>query len=138
MNKEEVIKKLICQYPNAEVLRSRHPKISHLLEGEFSEDPFNVYESPAGIVVSRRLRQGEAKDPTVGIITPGKYEFPTGSNIETMTFLQGDGCLDAKVNESLTYTLRNEGERIIAPAGATLKLAALSDVFYICFYRPKK
>ena len=94
-------------------MRYENPEISDLLFGEFADGPFNVYEFPTGIVVSRRLIQAAEKDPTVGIITPGKYEFNTEGNSETMIVL--DGCLFAGVNNGPVSTLQKYGS-IIAPA----------------------
>jgi len=147
MNKfdtEEVIKKLLDKYPNASILREKNFEVSSFLKGEFAEGEYNVYESPriiyefpTGVVVSRRLIQGKEKDPTIGIITPGIYEFNTGGNTETMTVLEGR--LLAKVNEGPTCVLDNKHvSSTTAPEGTTLKLAALEDVFYLCRYKPKK
>ena len=134
MNKEDVIQKLVNQYPTAAVLRSKNPELSDLLTGEFA-DGYTPYEFKEGIVVSRRLLQGKEKDPTVGIITPGKYEFNTGGNTETMTVLEG--YLVAGVNDLKKSTLQKYGS-IIAPSGTTLKFETLQYTFYFCQYFPKK
>ncbi|MBW3022524.1 DUF1255 family protein [Candidatus Woesearchaeota archaeon] len=135
MYAKEAEMKLLGKYPNASTLRKLHPEISDLLLGHFSEDPCNVYPQGEGVVVSRRLIQRRAKSPTIGVITPGKYEFGTGENTETMIVL--DGCLLAGVSDGPISTLQKYGS-IIAPAWSKLKLATLEDVFYLCQYKPKK
>jgi len=131
------------RWPTANYLRREFPYMGDNfrgnLRGDFATDSFgrkdfNVYEQ--GKVVSRTLIQSPpGKNPTVGVILPGNYSFPTGNNTETLTIL--DGELEASVNEGPCSILKRDGT-IIAPAGTNLHLAAHYDpVFYICRYEPK-
>jgi uncharacterized protein YaiE (UPF0345 family) len=134
-SKEEIIDKLLDEYPTAKILRRKEKGLSDLLQGEFNEK-INVYKFPKGrFVVSRPLINGLEKDSTVGIIMPGKYDFNTGENTETMTVLSG--ILQANVGRSSESELYRYGS-IIAPAGSTLHLLALTHVYYLCQYKPKK
>jgi uncharacterized protein YaiE (UPF0345 family) len=141
MDKHDLIVQLSKRWPNAEALRKEFSGLRALLQGEFATDKFNVYERPYsenGIVVSWPLNQGLVKNPTVGIIAPGKYSFETGENIETMTILEG--MLYAKSDGTRWSELEKYGS-IMAPAGAILSLEVeLRDfpVFYLCQYKPKK
>jgi uncharacterized protein YaiE (UPF0345 family) len=130
------------RWPTAEDLRKEFPYMDFLLTGRFAEDAmeaplFNVYEN--GNVVSRELMHSKhKKNPTIGVILPGSYAFPTGNNTETLTVL--DGVLEASVNNGGLWSLLNRDGTIVAPAGATLNLQvdkASSPVFYICRYAPK-
>jgi uncharacterized protein YaiE (UPF0345 family) len=98
---------------------------------------FNVYEN--GRVVSRTLIQSPAgKNPTVGVILPGAYAFPTGSNTETLTVLQGE--LEASVDTGPVSRLQRDGT-IVAPSGTVLGLTVRKDwapCFYICRYTPRE
>lgn len=135
-SKDGAIKILSEKWPTAEALRKAHPDISHLLEGEFVQDKFNVYEFPSGLVVSRPLNQGLIINPTIGLVLPGSYEFHTGNNTEIMTVLEGK-FKSARVNEDLEVVLQKY-ESITAPSGTTLKLTTITLVFYLCQYKPKK
>ncbi|MBI2129860.1 DUF1255 family protein [Candidatus Woesearchaeota archaeon] len=134
MNKKEAIRKLLDKYPNASVLRKENPEISDLLSGEFAVEPPNACEFPTGIIVSRRLVKLLEHDSTVGVITPGRYEFSILGNRATMIVL--NGRLFASVNDGPESTLQKYGS-IIAPAHTTLNLAVLDYVFYICQYKPE-
>lgn len=138
---------LFKRWPTAEDLRKEFPYMGDSLNGYFGLDSamdkenmpkFNVYEQ--GRVVSRDLVQLEIppkKHPTVGIILPGEYNFPTGNNTETLTVL--DGELEACVSKGFYSLLRRDGT-IVAPAGTTLNLRvdnATRSCFYICRYTPK-
>ena len=141
---------LFERWPRADDLRKEFPYMGNSLDGYFAVDPvidddnvpcFNVYEQ--GRVVSRTLVQSQdpkAKNPTVGVILPGSYAFPTGNNTETLTVLQGE--LEASVtfdSHGPVSELQRDGT-IIAPAGTTLGLKIKEDrmpVFYICRYQPK-
>jgi uncharacterized protein YaiE (UPF0345 family) len=88
-------------------------------------------------VVSRTLIQHATKDPTVGVILPGAYAFPTGGNTETLTVLEGE--LEAAVDNGPFSRLQRDGT-IVAPAGTTLSLKVGKEwmpCFYICRYTPK-
>jgi len=120
-------------------LRNDFPYMGESLRGEFlgytcGQPKFNVYEN--GNVVSRELVQTpNVKNPTVGVILPGIYHFPTGNNTETLTVLEGG--LDACVNDGPTSILTRDGT-IVAPAGTTLNLRVPGEpCFYICRYQLK-
>jgi uncharacterized protein YaiE (UPF0345 family) len=148
MNKDEAIDMLCRAAPSASVLRKEYSELSDLLQGEFFgsdvEEPkpqFNVYPFPNdGLVVSRRLFQGLEKDPTVGLIFPGDYEFPTGKYTEIMKVLCGR-LLAGKNDEPLSIIER--GQKIEAPAGSVLKLKVERTlvhggaVLYLCQYKPQ-
>lgn len=135
-NKDGTIGILSKKWPTAEDLRKAHPDISHLLEGEFVTDKFNVYEFPSGLVVSRPLDQGLIINPTVGLVLPGSYEFNTGNNTETMTVIEGK-FRSARINEGPEVVLQKY-ESITAPSGTKLKLSTITLVFYLCQYKPKE
>ena len=134
---------LFASWKTADDLRKAFPYIGDLLEGEFGLDgsgqpKFNVYEN--GRVVSRNLVQFAVppiKNPTVGIILPGRYEFPTGDNTETLTILEGN--LEAFVDRGPISILKRYGT-IVAPAGTILNLRVQTHdpVFYVCIYTPRK
>jgi len=140
---------LMDRWENAEQLRKEFPGLCDLLEGEFEPNKlenFNVYESSSGLVVSRRLYSFSVdstmqriergiKPSTIGIITPGHYQFDTGKNRETMTVLEGR--LIASVGVKPASILQLYGS-IIAPAGKTLNLENADNVFYLCQYKQMK
>ena len=129
------------RWRDPEDLRREFPYMADSLGGGFATDSFgkkefNVYEG--GKVVSRTLIQFAArKNPTVGVILPGAYAFPTGNNAETLTVLEGE--LEAAVDNGPFSRLKRDGA-IIAPAGTTLSLKVGKEwmpCFYICRYEPK-
>jgi uncharacterized protein YaiE (UPF0345 family) len=140
VDKDYVKKLLSDRWPTAEDLRKEFPGLKALLQGEFEEGKFNTYIQEPGVVVSRPLNQGITKNPTIGIIWPGKYSFETGENIETMTVLDGgDGGMNARVPKSSFdwIKLKRYGS-IMVPAGDTLELDVIdSFVYYLCQYKPK-
>lgn len=145
--KAETERVLYKRWPMAIDLREEFPYMGDLIKGQFAgvgslEPKFNVYLNWA--VVSRNLVHStdrSKKYPTVGIIIPGEYRFPTGDNTEILTVL--DGELEASVTGDVskmgpTSTLRRDGT-IVAPAGTTLNLRVKNNRpgFYICRYIPK-
>jgi uncharacterized protein YaiE (UPF0345 family) len=97
---------------------------------EHGDDKFKVYGD--GRVVSRELVQTQrGKNPTVGIILPGRYNFNTDGNIEIITVL--DGLLEASVNSGPVSRLRRDGA-IIVPARTTFHLETMAPVFYLRRY----
>lgn len=136
---------LFERWHNADDLRRAFPYMGDSLRGNFETTDmgkikFNVYEQ--GRVVSRTLIQSPTgKQPTVGVILPGDYVFPTGNNTETLTVLEGEleaGVTSDKIGP--VSRLQRDGT-IVAPAGTTLDLKVRADwmpVFYICRYAPKQ
>lgn len=136
---------LFERWPSADALKREFPHMGNLLRGIFNTDSsgnptFNVYEQ--GRVVSRELYQSSLKrNPTVGVILPGEYQFGTGSNFETMTVLDGqlDAAITFKSCPGPASRLRRDGT-IVAPADTTLSLKVDADwapCFYICRYTPR-
>jgi len=150
MNKQEAIEKFIQRWPNATKLRREFATLVDFLQGEFEKEEFNFYPSETeseGAVISRPLEQGLAKNPTVGIIFPGKYSFEIGnfgrpdveSYNEMLTVL--DGELTAEICAlhlpgHPTSKLQKYGS-IISPVYTTLILATPEEAAYLCQYIPK-
>lgn len=138
--KENSKRILAERWPSDDDLRREFAYMGQSLDGYFADEEsgepkFNVYEQ--GRVVSRELVQNiGVKNPTVGVILPGEYYFPTGNNTETLTVL--DGELEACVSKGFYSLLRRDGT-IVAPAETTLNLRvdASCPCFYICRYEPK-
>ena len=135
---------LFGAWQTAEDLRNSFPHMIDSLRGEFQSDikhqpVFHVYEN--GQVASRTLLQtAKGKNPTVGVILPGSYSFPTGDNKETLTVL--DGELEASVNNGPRSVLRRDGT-IVASSDTLLHLEVrqFGDAgccFYVCRYTPRQ
>ena len=141
---------LMDRWENAEQLRKEFPGLCDLLEGEFEPNKlenFNVYESSSGLVVSRRLIPysftGIAKKDgiipsTIGLITPGSYNFNTGKNRETMTVLEGRLIASSTVKELQSSSILQPYSSIIAPAETTLNFETAHNIFYLCQYKQMK
>jgi len=137
----EAIDKFNKEYPSADAFMAKNPGIVYY--GEFKEGPCNqyvfprtVFENAMGIVVSRELVQGLEKNPTVGLITPGIYEFDTGEYMETMVILEGGLSVkgDLFSNEYVHRDKSEPSKQIVAPPHSKLQLATLEEVFYFCKY----
>ena len=75
---------------------------------------------------------------TFGIIAPGEYNFPTGNNQETMTYLAGE--LMAGSGHNAMHSLK-AGEVIIVPAESVLRMRVEKEegnVLYHCAYEERK
>lgn len=138
-SKSQATFELISKWPNAGELRHQYPEFADLLRGEFENpdpDKINFYPNGSGLLVSRRLIQGETLEPSVGIVFPGEYRFNlTKGNREIFIILEGE--LEAAVNNALWSNLRAGGAIVIDP-GNTLCLSAADYAFYMCRYEPRK
>lgn len=140
---DQLVEILTTRFPDSYQLRREFPDLEYHLRGIFTGEPFNVYKQKGGIVVSRTLTQGLPKNPTVGVISPGEYQFQTGNNTETMIVLDGQlfaGVLKPgeKVLSTNRESMLHPYGGIIAPAGTILDLDARSLVFYLCMYQPRR
>lgn len=139
--KIEELKRLLSEL-KADDLRREYSELSDLLQGEFSNIQLNVYDTPAegieisegGFIVSRVLLQGKRKNPTVGIVAPGKYGLNTGAYHETMIVL--DGMLSLK-NEGRVRDLTRGDGRFVALAGTKLIIETDKPASYLCQYALK-
>ena len=105
------------------------------LQGEFNKAAPNIYKFPAGTVVSWELDQGLAKNPTVGLIPEGTYDFDT-SYVEVMTVLEasGRGLKFEMPDKTVNYVAKGQSQEI--PKGIVFKVSALdSSVLYLCKYK---
>ena len=144
MNEQEEVQRFKETKPDIENLRREYHTLSDLFVGEFKEpgdDTRNVYLLDEGTVVSWKLfqssqrRPGYAKDPTYGRIPTGRFDFGTTEHTEEITVLRG--LLEADV--SGTRKIAEPLEKIVAPAGSTLKLTVPDEpVFYFCEYKGAK
>ena len=137
MSEQEELQRFMDTKPDVEQLRRQYPDLRDLLIGEFGKR--NVYTLPEGTVVSWDLVQGEqgkpeyARDPTYGRIPvpKGHFDFGRTTYTEVLTVLSGLLKADVNGNRKVTRPL----EKLVAPAGSTLKLAAINEpVFYFCEY----
>lgn len=136
MNKDVAIDLLVKRWPNADALRAEFPGLTYWLAGEFDDGPCNDYVQGNGIVVSRKLVQTPSlvKDPTVGLIMPGKYQFNTGAFTENLIVLEGRLVAGVGIEIPSSFSKRTS---IIAPPESDLHLQANGRVFYVCHYHPK-
>ena len=136
MSEQEELQIFMETKPDIEKLRRQYPDLRELLVGEFGDK--NVYQLPNGVVVSWNLVQGKqrksdyVKDPTYGRIPKGNFDFGRTTHTETVTVLKGLLEADVNGNKSTLKPL----EKIVAPAGSTLKLYVKDEpVFYFCEYK---
>lgn len=141
MNEQEELQRFMDIIPDIEQLRRQYTDLQELLAGEFKEPSVksarNVYPLDEGTVISWRLFQGGqgkpeyAKDPTYGRVPIGRFDFGNTEHTEVVTVLKG--LLEAEV--SGTRKTAKPLEKIVAPAGSSLKLDVRSEpVFYFCEY----
>lgn len=67
---------------------------------------------------------------TVGVMTPGKYEFGTGS-VEIMTVVWGELKAQLPDDEWKTY---KQGESFRVENGVTFNVEAIDTMAYVCQY----
>ncbi len=136
INKDEAIKQLLAAWKDAEELRGQNTNLANLLRGTLDPNPenFHYYPFENGAVVSRNLLQGLPKNPTIGLIFPGRYNFSMKDYAEAMYILKGS--LYGQVNDRPREFLP-KGGLIIAPIGTTLKLETERLAGYLCRYTPK-
>ena len=141
MSEQEELQRFKENVPDIAELRGQYPALSDLLVGEFKEPSVvgarNVYNLLEGTVASWRLFQNGqgnseyAKDPTYGRIPVGRFDFGRTEHNEEITVLKG--LLEADVG-GVRRTAKPL-EKIVAPAGSTLKLDVGNEpVFYFCEY----
>ena len=69
---------------------------------------------------------------TVGVISPGEYEFST-STLEVMTIVTGK--LSVKLPGRSEWTNYNPGSSFCIPSGEKFRVLAESDTAYLCQYK---
>ena len=75
--------------------------------------------------------QTETLPATVGVMSPGEYEFDT-SQPETMRVVSG--ALTVKLPGSDDWQLFSEGKEFSVPANVVFQLKVTVDTAYLCFY----
>ena len=117
--------------PDLVALREEHKQVAHLLTGEVAQEP-TPYHFGDRTVVSWELLQGEDKNPTLGRIPPGTFEFNTGVYTERITVLEG--VLAARVDDKRMEFL-GLYEQISTEIGSNLVLSVRRNpLLYLCEY----
>ena len=121
--------------PVASEYRASFSALQGELTGEFKRETPNVYKFPAGTVVSWELDQGKAKNPTVGLIPQGTYDFDT-SYEEVMTVLEAsDSGLKFELPDRPAICVV-KGQSLTIPKGIVFKVSAVDGpVLYLCKYK---
>lgn len=91
---------------------------------------FKVNEYFDGQVTSIGF-QTETLPATVGVMSPGEYEFNT-SEKETMTVVSG--ALTVKLPGSDEWNTFNQSDSFVVAAGETFQLQVTVDTAYLCTY----
>ena len=68
---------------------------------------------------------------TIGVITPGEYEFGTSTN-EKMTITSGE--LQVRLPEAKDWEIYEQGSSFNVPSGKKFSVKADADVSYLCLY----
>jgi hypothetical protein len=75
--------------------------------------------------------QGETLPATVGVMTPGEYEFNTAQK-ETVTVVSG--ALTVKLPGCGDWQTFHQGETFIVAAQQSFQLQVATDTAYLCTY----
>ncbi len=75
--------------------------------------------------------EGERGRATVGVMSPGTYEFST-STVEVMTVI--DGVLEVRLPREAAPTVYRVGDSFRVGAGATFHLDVSTPTAYHCLY----
>jgi uncharacterized protein YaiE (UPF0345 family) len=75
--------------------------------------------------------QGRELPSTVGIISPGEYQFDTSKH-ETMTVISGE--MTVKLPNSDDWATYKEQQSFEIPAGAAFSVRVDMDTAYLCTY----
>ncbi len=130
MGQTRPIEEFQMNSPDLGSLKRQHPGLEDKLYGAFAKDP-NIYELDEGTVVSWNLEQGKPKNPTIGMIPPGSYQFPT-EYTEIVTVLEGILVTSVDGNEQMLQ----KGDSRTIPPEKTLGLEVEEkEVVYFCEYQ---
>lgn len=75
--------------------------------------------------------EGERGRATVGVMSPGTYDFST-STVEVMTVI--DGALAVRLPENTSPTVYRAGDSFEVGAGKTFHLVVSTPTAYHCLY----